>query len=454
MTGCFFRGLDGIGEWGGKSCENFPLVFYTIASIVNHIRKKGGVFLKGNGYTLLSALSYDRKDEYEAFYQRRIHSEECVLLDFTIGGNPAFYLETTELLKTVVEIVRIDKEVAVLSSKLPVMALQQYRNKCLIDEIVITNNIEGVHSTRREIGELLDDLESRSNRRFYGLVNKYAALQYEEPFRILESRDIRALYDEMFLKEVLEENKEDEPDGVIFRAGHVDVINPAQKVIHQGVYPESRIIQCMDSAIRILNDATREPLFRIAVFHYLFGYIHPFYDGNGRLNRFISSDYLARFLEPIMAYRLSYTIKENIGRYYKSFKTVNDKRNRGDVTPFIYTFLEFIRESADNLRQALKTKEAELALLSDNIHHLPKGTDEKYHHLYQLLLQASLFSETGISTGDLLDNLSISRPTLQKRLQLIEESNLLITMKREAHKFYQMNREEAIKQMDSSLPSL
>ena len=31
-----------------------------------------------------------------------------------------------------------------------------------------------------------------------------------------------------------------------------------------------------------------------------------------------------------MGYRLSYTIKENINRYYKSFRIVNDKKNKGD----------------------------------------------------------------------------------------------------------------------------
>lgn len=55
------------------------------------------------------------------------------------------------------------------------------------------------------------------------------------------------------------------------------------------------------------------------------------------------------------------------------------------------------------------------------------------------LLQAALFSEIGISTNDLLQYLQISRPTLQKRLHLLDESGLLITMRRETNKFYQLN---------------
>lgn len=130
----------------------------------------------------------------------------------------------------------MDKEIAKLSALLPKIALQQYINKCLIDEIVITNNIEGVYSTRKEIGEILDDLEGESKNRFFGLVNKYAALQSKEDLSINTSQDIRNLYDEMFLSEMREEDPKDVPDGQIFRKSHVDVVSATQRVIHHGAY--------------------------------------------------------------------------------------------------------------------------------------------------------------------------------------------------------------------------
>lgn len=248
-----------------------------------------------------------------------------------------------------------------------------------------------------------------------------------------------SLIDEIFLSEIIDENPEDEPDGVLFRKGHVDVVDPMQKVIHQGVYPESKIIDNMDAAITILNDSAIEPLFRISIFHYLFGYIHPFYNGNGRLNRFISSYYLSDTLESIMGYRLSFTIKENINKYYKSFKIVNEDINKGDITPFIFTYLDFIKESAVNLKDGLEEKAQRLEVYSKQLKELPHGEDNKYIRLYYYLLQASLFSEIGISINELLNYLKISRPTLQKRLNEIEASDLLITAKRDSNKFYQLN---------------
>ena len=395
--------------------------------------------MKNKGYVLLKSLYYDHKEEYEALYESRFNSNECVHLNFSIANNPAFFLETPELMKKVVEITRLDKAISQLSNSLPGIALKQYINKCLIDEIVITNNIEGVHSTRKEIGEILDDLEGKSDKRFFGLVNKYNALITGSYVSIKDSRDIRELYDEMFLTEIIEENPKDAPDGEIFRKDHVNVVDSRQKVIHHGLYPESKIISSMDDAINILNDDDIDPLFRVSIFHYLFGYIHPFYNGNGRLNRFISSYYLANTLESIMGYRLSYTIKENINRYYRSFKIVNEEINKGDITPFIFTYLDFVKESAMNLKDGLVEKSKMLELFTKQLSSLPYGNDEKYSRLYYYLLQASLFSEIGISTGELLQYLNVSRPTLQKRLKNIDESNLLITEKRDLNKFYQLN---------------
>lgn len=395
--------------------------------------------MKNKGYVLLKSLYYDHKEEYEALYESRFNSNECVHLNFSIANNPAFFLETPELMKKVVEITRLDKAISQLSNSLPGIALKQYINKCLIDEIVITNNIEGVHSTRKEIGEILDDLEGKSDKRFFGLVNKYNALITGSYVSIKDSRDIRELYDEMLLTEIIKENPKDAPDGEIFRKDHVNVVDSRQKVIHHGLYPESKIISSMDDAINILNDDDIDPLFRISIFHYLFGYIHPFYNGNGRLNRFISSYYLANTLESIMGYRLSYTIKENINKYYKSFKVVNEEINKGDITPFIFTYLDFIKESAMNLRNGLVEKAKKLELFAKQLASLPYGNDEKYSRLYYYLLQASLFSEIGISTSELLQYLNVSRPTLLKRLNNIDESNLLITEKRDLNKFYQLN---------------
>ena len=105
-----------------------------------------------------------------------------------------------------------------LSMKLPGVALRQYSQKCLIDEIVLTNKIEGVHSSRKEIDDALEILSKQSQekgkqQRFVGLVNKYLKLITKDSIALASCKDIRALYDEMFLDEVIAEDAHHAPDG-------------------------------------------------------------------------------------------------------------------------------------------------------------------------------------------------------------------------------------------------
>ena len=72
--------------------------------------------------------------------------------------------------KIISNIYKINGELIYLTNFLPNVAKTHYKNKCLIDEIVLTNDIEGVLSTRRELGEILSDLEKKDKRNaFMGL---------------------------------------------------------------------------------------------------------------------------------------------------------------------------------------------------------------------------------------------------------------------------------------------
>ena len=89
----------------------------------------------------------------------------------------------------------------------------------------------------------------------------------------------------------------------------------------------------MNRALSILSDAELPVLVRVSVFHFMFAYIHPFYDGNGRTNRFISSYALSHSFNPIVEYRLSYSVKERIDKYCKGFSVCEHPLSRGDLTP-------------------------------------------------------------------------------------------------------------------------
>lgn len=393
------------------------------------------------GYTTLSDLYYKDTAAYEEQYQARYNSEYTVHLDFDVAGHQAFFVQTPEVYSILTDILRMNKAVSNLCTALPGAAIKQFSRRCLIDEIVLTNSIEGVRSTRKEISDILDELETKSKgKRFYGLVKKYNMLMVKEELPLASCQDIRDIYDELALAEVMEEEPENIPDGSIFRKNSVSIYSPSQKEIHKGLYPEETIIHAMEQALAFLNNDGCEVLFRIGVFHYLLEYIHPFYDGNGRLGRFICSYLLSQELEPVTGYRISYTIKEYIKDYYRAFSTCNNPLNRGDLTPFLHMFLKIVQISVEKLKTSLQQGFTQLNRCVQKIPELMTQSDNALEELYHLLIQAALFSERGVPTSLVLKHVEISRGTLTKKLEEIPDG-LLIKKRRGNTNYYSINLE-------------
>lgn len=389
-------------------------------------------------YPLKKLFHMDRA-KYEEEYLKRFNSPDAVHFDFKISGEQAFMCQTPEILNTIISIERTDKHVRSLHKDLPLAAINQFANRCLIDEIVLSNNIEGVHSTRRELSAILNDLSEKNKRqRFYGLVNKYKALMTTDNIPLEKCEDVRKIYDDIFLDEIKQDDPKNVPDGKIFRKDSVSVYSPTDKEIHKGLNPEEKIIEAMDSALKLLKNEKLDILVRISLFHYLFGYIHPFYDGNGRTSRFISSYLLSQELDNLIGYRISYTIKENISKYYKAFDICNHPLNKGDLTPFAEMFLNIIDISIKQLLSALEKRVSELEHFKSLLEQMLSDETERVKSLYFILVQAALFSNVGITAQELSGYLDISPNTLRTMLKKIPQ-DLLITDKTEKEYHYLMN---------------
>lgn len=397
-------------------------------------------------YQSLAKLFYSDKDHYEDIYQKRFDSKYATKINFEINGSQAFFVLEPSLHYKIISIYKADKRIKKLRDELPGVAISHFTIRSLIDEIVLTNDIEGVYSSRREINSILSELETKNRRkRFKGLVQKYLMLQKNETLSFQTCQDIRNLYNELVYAEVEEDNPNNLPDGEIFRKDSASVTTATQKEIHQGVNPESKIIECINQALQVLNSTEIDEPIKVALFHYLFGYIHPFYDGNGRTSRFISSYLLSKEFEPTIAYRLSYTIKENIKEYYQAFKTCNDRHNKGDLTPFVIMFTDIIEESMKQLEEALQKRHQKLMYYRERIQYLPMGLNEKYIDFYDYLLQASLFSESGISVEELKGLMRVSRPTVFNRLKNLSEYNLIEKKSLGNSSYYNLNLDEVEK---------
>lgn len=397
-------------------------------------------------YTPLYKKFFITSDNAKSEYESLINSPSTIQFDICIGKYPFFVNINHEILKLTEEIYSLNSQIiktTYCNQHLPKLLIKSIVNHTLIEEICMTNQIEGIVSTRKEIKELLSGKEPKNYKRLYGMVNKYKELtQPNDSNKLMTPFDVRDLYNKTFIKDI---EKQNIPDGKLFRKEAVDV-TASELVIHSGMNPEEKIIQTMNQALDILNNQDLSLLVRIAIFHYLFGYIHPFYDGNGRMARLISSDYMKEDLDILCALQLSVACKHNQKKYYESFKVTNDIRNYGDLTYFVISFLEIIKSGLISLKAFIEEKISQYLYYEKIIRNL-KIKDLQLFNLLSILLQNYLFDTTDLTIETLVQILNISPITLKSKMAS-SKINELIKIDKSNKAFHYSLNFEALQKME------
>lgn len=389
-------------------------------------------------YELLSKIFYKKPTEYESIYDARFNSEASIKLPIKIHENVGFIFNTNEITKLLVKIYKTINKINLLRTHLPNIAINSYIIKSLKDEIALTNEIEGVRSTRKEIEDAIDSIKNDKSARFKGLVDKYFKLISNEIIPLNNCEDIRTIYDALVLPEIEKENL---PDGILFRKEPVQVVSATPKEKHRGIMPESKIIESLDLCLDFLKSDDIDSLIKISAFHYLFRYIHPFYDGNGRTSRFISSYLIKNELNVLLALKLSYTVKNNINKYYKAFDVCNDRKNKGDITFFVVTFLELLSQASDDLYTKIADLNDQLNYYNNIINTLvnEKVLNDKQAKCIFILCQNRLFDDTYMNMNTLTELLEKSDTTTRKILKSLESKNLLVKSRNKNQYLYSAN---------------
>ena len=388
-------------------------------------------------YISLKKLYYKDNQNHQQTYQQRFNAPFTEHINIPIRQYnrnkvyPAFFCLTKEIAKLQENILSANNKLLQIVDVTPEIVLKQLALLCIIDEVQSSNEIEGVHSTRRELMDAMSSLKKGT--RYVSTIYKYHLLTNQKEIPFATCHDLRQFYDEFAHDEVITENAANRLDGNIFRAGSVDIEAPTGKSIHRGVYPESKIIAYMETLLGIFNDKDLPVLISTALCHYLFAYIHPFYDGNGRTARFLTSYQLTQVLHYTVALRLSITIKKNRKDYYDLFSLTDDENNCGDLTPFVTGFLQIIHQAVNDTIALLQRK---LAQYKKNLAILEQiSEDALSQDIYKLLFQASLLYGQGITMQELSKLLDKSTNTIKSRLQAMPNEHIII-IQRNRKKFY------------------
>lgn len=320
----------------------------------------------------LYTLYYKNKNEYEKIYKSRIDFSETLKTNLSIKPyreNLSFQLyyvfnrETSNLIDLVNQ---NNYTLEKLNDELPIIAKSANLLDIISSELKSSNDLEGVKSEKKEIIETTRNiLNSKDPKklRLTSMIKSYLLLLKEDSLKVpSDLKDIRKIYDEITKGEI---EKKDQPDGKYFRLEPVYVQKKNSvngQIIHQGVSGENKIEESMLNLINFLLNTDLDLLIRVAIAHYYFGYIHPFYDGNGRVNRFISSIFLRSKYSYLTSMSLARGCWINKTSYYKSFDITNSKINKGEVNYFVDEFLKTLIAGQEDIIFNLTTKIENLKL--------------------------------------------------------------------------------------------
>ena len=216
--------------------------------------------------------------------------------------------------------------------------------------------------------------------------------------------------------------------GIRKQAGTVLKNQATGEVIHTPPQEETTIRKLLDNLEQYINTNDGiDPLIKMAIIHYQFETIHPFYDGNGRTGRIINILYLVlnELLDLPILYLSSYIIKHKAD-YYRLLQEV---RTKGSWEEWIIYMLEGIEQTA--------TKQVQLI---NDIKELMDNTKEKLKSelpkIYSKDLLEVLFIHPYTKIDMLVDNLELHRDTASKHLKAMEKIGILNSVQIKNTRFY------------------
>ena len=397
-----------------------------------------------NKYENLIKLYY-KKQNIEEEYIKRIKNPATFITDLKI--NPIkrenkildkeyslFYLNLMEhsLLQEI--IIKNSNQINLISNKLPQIAIKDIIIKILSNELYKTNKIEGIETIKSEIySSLKDDKKSsKKNNKLEGIIKKYKDIM-EKNFKDTQHIDslssFRKIYDEMF--EDFEKSGNYKLYGKYFRKDTVKVINGLGNTIHIGVNGEEAIEKNIEDLIYFMNRKDIPFLVKASISHFFFEYIHPFYDGNGRFGRYLLSLYLARKLDILTAFSISYSISKNLDDYYKSFVEVEDVNNYGEITFFVENILKTIKSGQEKIIELLNDSIMRFNHSMEILKEITKKLSEKENIMLQIYLQNYLFNDFEEITNIELTNIinGSTQQTVNKYTQGLEKKGYLVKIK-------------------------
>ncbi len=289
-------------------------------------------------------------------------------------------------------------------------------NAIVLQEAQGSSEIENIITTQDELYKALTVNKLTISAETKEVVNYRTALFYG--FDLLENQGFLRVNDIVGIQQKLIDNTA----GIRSTPGTVLKNDRTGEVVYTPPQDKQEILDLLSNFIDHFNqnEPDLSPLINLAILHYQFESIHPFYDGNGRAGRILNILYLILndLIDTPILYLSAYII-ENKTDYYR---LLNQTNKTGDWEEWILFMLKAVEitslqtiEKINNIRQLLERTIEKVRLNSPKI--------------YKKELVELLFEQPYSKIEFVVNHLIVERKAASRYLKEMEKTGILESQK-------------------------
>ncbi len=211
--------------------------------------------------------------------------------------------------------------------------------KAAEDEIIATSAIESIDFSRDSVRNILKGLVPKDEQEQRILGIKHALEFISDSKNKISEENIYKLY-MMAVGEFLE-NEAKLLQGNFYRHDKVFIVS--DRIEHFGL-DYKKVPEYMKMLVKFINaDDDINDLIKASIIHYYIAYIHPYFDGNGRMARLIHLWFLVqKGYQSALFIPFSSQIEKSRKAYYNAYTLIEQNKKfskKIDVTPFVLYFI-------------------------------------------------------------------------------------------------------------------
>lgn len=400
-------------KWGDPSKKLFLTHTY-----------QGGLIVVGYEFYFFNKLYFLKPLHYQNKFSNFVNQLHIMIENFSLQNlPPKDFTESIAILKQLAKSHRYLAELKGTAKTIPnesilinTLTLQEAKDSSEIENIITT------HDDLYKENILIDTKKPASKEVFNYAQGLKLGFEIVRKEKLLLNKHVLTIQ-----KTLLENNA-----GFRTQAG-TKLVNSQGQTVYTPPQSATEVLDLMSNLEKFINDnefSNFDPLIKMAIIHYQFESIHPFYDGNGRTGRIINILYLVlQELLDIPILYLSRYITQNKAEYYQ---VLQDVRTKQDWEHLILYFLKGIEVTA-------KETVGLITNISNLMQQYKTDIQEKLPKIYSQDLINNLFRNPYTKIEFLERELKVSYLTSRKYLDVLAENGFIEKTKIGKSNYYMNN---------------